>query len=75
MENVNEKILEDYRRIVSKLDIMKAEVDQVDRANKKMKKAYLELLEYYQLELDRRNLEHDRQEIDYYWLEKGGILD
>ena len=75
MENVNEKILEDYRRIVSKLDIMKAEVDQVDRANKKMKKAYLELLEYYQLELDRRNLEHDRQEIDYYWLEKAGILD
>ncbi len=75
MENVNENLLADYRRIVSKLDIMKAEVDQVNGANKKMKKAYLELLEYYQLELDRRNLEHDRQEIDYYWCEKAGILD
>lgn len=75
MENVNEKILNDYRLIVSRLDIIKAEVDQVNRANKKMKNAFIELLEYYQLELDRRNLEHDRQEIDYYWLEKAGILD
>lgn len=75
MQNVNENLLNDYRLIVSRLDIMKAEVDQVNRANDKMKKAFIELLEYYQLELDRRNLEHDRQEIDYYWCEKAGILD
>jgi hypothetical protein len=75
MENVNEKILADYRLIVSRLDVMKAEVDEVNRENKRLKKAFCELLEYYQLELDRRDSTHDRQEIDYYWLEKAGILD
>lgn len=75
MENVNEKVLADYRLIVSRLDLMKAEVDQVNRVNNKLHKAFLELLEYYQLELDRRNLEHNRQDIDYYWLEKAGVLD
>ena len=75
MENVNEKVLADYRLIVSRLDIMKAELDEVNRDNKKLKKAFIELLEYYQLELDRRDSTHDRQEIDYYWLEKAGILD
>ena len=75
MENVNDKIIADYRLIVSRLDIMKAEVDQVNRANNKLHKTFLELLEYYQLELDRRNLKHDRQEIEYYWLDKAGVLD
>jgi hypothetical protein len=75
MENVNEKILADYRLIVGRLDIMKAEVDEVNKENKRLKKAFTELLEYYQLELDRRDSTHDRQEIDYYWLEKAGILD
>ena len=75
MENVNEKILEDYRLLVTRLDLIKAEVDEVNRENKRLKKAFTELLEYYQLELDRRDSTHDRQEIDYYWLEKAGILD
>lgn len=75
MENVNEKILADYRLIVGRLDVMKSEVDQVNSDNKKLKKAFLELLEYYQLELDRRESIHDREEIDYYWCEKAGILD
>ena len=75
MENVNEKILADYRLIVGRLDIMKAEVDEVNKENKRLKKAFTELLEYYQLELDRRNLKHDRQEIEYYWLDKAGVLD
>jgi hypothetical protein len=75
MENVNEKILEDYRLVVTRLDLMKAELDEVNKENKILKKAFTELLEYYQLELDRRDSTHDRQEIDYYWLEKAGILD
>ena len=75
MENVNEKILSDYRLIVSRLDIMKGELDETKRNYKKLKKAFLELLENYHHELDRRNLAHDRQEVDYEWLEKGGILD
>jgi hypothetical protein len=76
MENVNEKILEDYRLVVSRLDLMKAEVDEVNRANNKMRKAFIELLEAHQLELDQRdNKFYDRQETDYYWLDKAGILD
>jgi hypothetical protein len=76
MENVNEKILEDYRLVVARLDLMKAEIDEVNRANNKMRKAFIELLEAHQLELDQRdNHFYDRQETDYYWLDKAGILD
>jgi hypothetical protein len=76
MENVNEKILEDYRLVVMRLDLMKAEVDEVNRINDKLHRAFLELLESYQLELDRRNDEfHDRQNVDYHWMDKAGILD
>lgn len=76
MENVNEKILADYRMIVARLDLMKAEVDQTSKAYNKIRKAFVELLEAYQLELDQRdNQFYDRQETDYYWLDKAGILD
>ncbi len=40
MENVNEKILEDYRIVVMRLDLMKAEVDEVNRANWKLRMAF-----------------------------------
>jgi hypothetical protein len=75
MENVNEKILADYRLIVTRLDLMKAEVDELNKANKKLKKAFIELLEAYQGELDRRDSIEDRSDVEYRWLEKAGILD
>lgn len=75
MENVNEKILADYRMIVSRLDIMKGEVDELNRANSKLKKAFIELLDIYQGELDRRDSITDRSDTEYYWCEKAGILD
>ena len=75
MENVNEKILADYRLIVSRLDIMKGEVDELSRANSKLKKAFIELLDIYQGELDRRDSITDRSDVEYYWCEKAGILD
>jgi hypothetical protein len=75
MENVNEKILEDYRLVVSRLDLMKAEVDEVNRANWKLRKAFNELLEVYQDTLDRIDSIKDRGEVEYYWCEKAGILD
>jgi hypothetical protein len=75
MENVNEKVLADYRLIVSRLDIMKGQVDELSRSNRKLKKAFLELLEVYQAELDRRDSNSDRSDTEYYWCEKAGILD
>jgi tryptophan synthase beta subunit len=75
MENVNEKILEDYRLVVMRLDLMKAEVDEVNRANWKLRKAFNELLEVYQDTLDRIDSIKDRGEVEYYWCEKAGILD
>ena len=75
MENVNEKILEDYRLIVTRLDLMKSEVDEVNRANFKLRKAFNELLDIYQEELSRRESTEDRQNLDYYWCDKAGILD
>ena len=75
MENVNEKILEDYRLVVTRLDLMKAEVDEVNRANWKLRKAFSELLDIYQEELLRRESTEDSQEVAYYWCDKAGILD
>lgn len=75
MENVNEKILEDYRLVVSRLDLMKAEVDEVNRANWKLRMAFNELLEVYQDTLDRIDSIKDREEVEYHWCEKAGILD
>jgi hypothetical protein len=75
MENVNEKILADYRLIVSRLDLMKAEVDEVNRANFKLRKAFNELLDIYQEEPARRESTEDSQEVAYYWCDKAGILD
>jgi hypothetical protein len=75
MENVNEKILEDYRLVVTRLDLMKSEVDEVNRANFKLRKAFNELLDIYQEELLRRESTEDSQEVAYYWCDKAGILD
>ena len=52
MENVNEKILADYRLIVSRLDIMKAEITELERANWKLRNAFNEILDMYNDELD-----------------------
>ena len=75
MENVNEKILADYRLIVSRLDIMKGELTELQRSNWKLRKAFNELLDIYQEELDRRDSITDRGDTQYYWCEKAGILD
>jgi hypothetical protein len=75
MENVNEKILADYRLIVSRLDIMKAEITELERSNRKLKKAFLDLLELYQNTLDRFDSIKDRSDVEYEWCEKAGILD
>ena len=75
MENVNEKILADYRLIVARLDIMKGEITELERSNWKLRKAFNELLDIYQEELDRRDSVADREEVAYYWCEKAGILD
>ena len=75
MENVNEKILADYRLIVARLDIMTGEIKDLERANWKLRKAFNELLDIYQEELDRRDSITDRSDTQYYWCEKAGILD
>ncbi len=75
MENVNEKILEDYRLVVTRLDLMKSEVDEVNRANFKLRQAFNELLDIYQEELLRRESTADSQDVAYYWCDKAGILD
>ena len=75
MENVNEKILADYRLIVARLDIMKGEITELERSNWKLRKAFNELLDIYQEELDRRDSVTDREEVSYYWCEIAGILD
>lgn len=75
MENVNEKILADYRLIVSRLDIMKGELTELQKANWKLRKAFTELLDLYQEELDRRDSITDRGDTQYYWCEKAGLLD
>ena len=75
MENVNEKILADYRLIVSRLDIMTGEIKELERANNKMRKAFLELLDQYNELRERSGLDYYSTGTDYDWCEKAGILD
>jgi predicted transcriptional regulator len=73
MENVNEKILADYRLIVSRLDIMKGEITELERSNWKLRKAFNELLDIYQEELDRRDSVTDREEVLTTGVKKQGF--
>lgn len=75
MENVNEKILADYRLIVLRLDILTGEIKDLESANWKLRKAFTELLESYLEELDRRGTISGLGDIEYSWCEKAGILD
>ena len=72
----DEKLVQELRLAISRNDVLKATNEDLTRDNKKLKKAFVELLEEYQVELDRRNdTFHDRESVDYLWLEKAGILD
>ncbi len=75
MENVNEKILADYRLRVARRDVMKGELTELQRANWKLRKAFTELLDSYLEELDRRGTISGLGDIEYSWCEKAGILD
>lgn len=75
MKNIDEMILQDYRLLVERLDVMKKDLTDQEKANTKLQKAFLELLEVYQGELDRRGSVDMRNDIEYDWCEKAGILD
>lgn len=72
----DEKLVQELRLAISRNDVLKAANEDLTRANKKLKKAFVELLEEYQGELDRRNdTFHDRESVDYDWMDKAGLLD
>jgi hypothetical protein len=72
----DEKLVLELKLQVSRNDILEAEVKEVNRSNNKLKKAFVELLEAYQGELDRRDdTFHDRESVDYDWMDKAGLLD
>jgi hypothetical protein len=72
----DEKLVQELRLAISRNDVLKATNEDLTRDNKKLKKAFVDLLEEYQVELDRRDdTFHDRESVDYLWLDKAGILD
>ncbi|NBW36127.1 MAG: hypothetical protein EBR30_14125 [Cytophagia bacterium] len=72
----DEKLVQELRLAISRNDVLKAANEDLQRSNKKLKKAFVELLEEYQGELDRRNdTFHDRESVDYDWMDKAGLLD
>ena len=72
----DEKLVQELRLAISRNDVLKAANEDLTRDNKKLKKAFVELLEEYQGELDRRNdTFHDRESVDYLWMDKAGLLD
>ena len=72
----DEKIVLELKLQISRNDILKADNNDLIRENQKLRKAFIELLEAYQGELDRRdNTFHDRESIDYDWMDKAGLLD
>lgn len=76
MNNASDpELIKELTLLASRNDILKASNEDLKRINNKLHKAFLDLLEEYQLELDRRDSTHDRQNTDYHWLDKAGILD
>ena len=74
--HADEKIVLELKLQISRNDILKADNEDLKRQNKKLHKAFVELLEAYQGELDRRNdTFHDRESVDYDWMDKAGLLD
>ena len=72
----DEKLVQELRLAISRNDVLKATNEDLTRDNKKLKKAFVELLEEYQVEIDRRNdTFHDRESVDYLWMDKAGLLD
>jgi len=69
------QLVKELSLAISRNDVLKASNEDLKRANNKLRKAFVDLLEHYQLELDRRDATHDREQIDYHWLDKAGILD
>lgn len=74
--HADEKLVLELKLQISRNDILKADNEDLKRHNKKLRKAFVELLEAYQGELDRRNdTFHDRESVDYDWMDKAGLLD
>ena len=72
----DEKLVQELRLAISRNDVLKATNEDLTRDNRKLKKAFVELLEAYQGELDIRNdTFHDRESVDYLWMDKAGLLD
>ena len=72
----DEKLVQELRLAISRNDVLKATNEDLTRDNRKLKKAFVDLLEEYQVELDRRNdTFHDRESVDYLWMDKAGLLD
>jgi hypothetical protein len=72
----DEKLIQELKLAISRNDVLKATNEDLTRDNKKLKKAFVELLEAYQGELDIRNdTFHDRESVDYLWMDKAGLLD
>lgn len=70
------KLAQELRLAISRNDVLKASNEDLKRTNNKLRKAFVELLEQYQLELDRRDDNfHDRESVDYDWMNKAGLLD
>jgi hypothetical protein len=76
MDNTNQNIINDFRVLILRMDVLRAEINSLNSDNRILKKTFLELLEVYQFELSRRDSSfHDNTSVDYHWLAKAGILD
>jgi hypothetical protein len=74
--HADEKLVLELKLQISRNYILKADNEDLKRHNKKLRKAFVELLEAYQGELDVRNdTFHDRESVDYNWMDKAGLLD
>jgi len=69
------ELIKELTLLSSRNDILKASNEDLKRDINKLHQAFLQLLEEYQLELDRRDSTHDRQNVDDHWLDKAGVLD
>lgn len=75
MERAPQDLISEIQRLSAFYEIQKITIKENDKQYTKLRKAFADLLDQHNELRERAGMDYDRQQTDYDWLEKAGILD
>lgn len=75
MESETQEIINELQRLGATVQVQKVHIHESDKQYTKLRQAFTDLLDQHNELGERAGLDYDRQQTDYDWLEKAGILD